>query len=560
MIIMLRELYIENLAVIEKASVNFQNSLNIFTGETGAGKSILIGGINAALGQRVSRDIVRTGAKKAVVSAVFDSIPKGAVKLLEDNGISVEDGDLIVSREISADGKSSAHINSRPVNASLLRDVGAMLVNIHGQHDNQALLSPEKHLELLDRYAGLEDLLEDYRADFKRLQGLSRDIKRLALGEQEKENRVKKLAKIVGDIKPMELTAGEDDEIERRFKLADSSRELTDALMTSTAQLYGMDDAGGASLAVTEVCERLSPFSDDFSDLEHIIGRLESLRIELDDIASELIRLTGSVEINPSEFAALSKRRDDILILKKRYSTDVDGLISLCEQSGEELLALTGSENRIEELSAEKTELLKQVSRKAAEISKKRAEAAERFCAEVASELEFLNMPSVKIAVLHEKGKLTVNGMDSIEFLISANIGEEPKPIAKIASGGELSRIMLALKNVIADRDDVPTLIFDEIDTGVSGRAAGKIGVKLRSISRMRQVLCVTHLTQIAVQADCHLLIEKTVESGRTVTTVTELDRKGQINEIARLLGGENVTETTLKNAAELIDAAHNIS
>lgn len=553
---MLKELYIENLAVIEKAAIDFKNGMNIFTGETGAGKSILINGINAVLGQRVTKDLVRTGSKKAIISAVFENIPLAAIKTMNENGIECENSQLIISREISSDGGSMARINSRPANVSLLRLIGEQLVNIHGQHDNQVLLSPEKHLGILDAYGELSEDLADYRKDFKALQELSRKIKQLSLDDSKREERVRKLSQIINDIKPLDLQPNEDDEIEKKFLFAENSLALSTALAKATSALYGDDEEGGASLLVSSSAAELSEYKEEFSDLEQITERLNSVKFELDDIASELIRLSGSLEINPQSYAKMNARRDEILMLKKKYMLDVNGLIKLCDEAGDELLSLTSEESSVEALTNERAKLLKQVSVKAYALSEKRKSAAERFSKQVADELEFLSMPNVKVAVSQEKGKLTVNGLDNIEFLISANLGEAPKPIAKIASGGELSRIMLALKNVIADRDDIPTLIFDEIDTGVSGIAAQKIGIKLKQISKLRQVLCVTHLSQIAVEADNHLLIEKTTRGDRTVTQVKPLDYDGRVQEIARILGGESVTETTLKNAAELIASA----
>lgn len=556
---MLRELYIENLAVIEKASIEFTEGMNVFTGETGAGKSILINGINAVLGQRINKDIVRSGCKKAVISAVFDDVPQEVCQLLLQNGIESEGDQLIVTREISSDGGSIARINSRPANISLLRQIGEQLVNIHGQHDNQILLSPEKHLAILDAYGELDMQLSDYRDSFKKLQELSRKIKQLSLDESNRASRIEYLSQVVNDIKPMELLPDEDDIIEKKFMFAENSLSLSSALAGATSALYGDEDAGGASLLVSDSLSSLSEYKQEFSDLEPIVERLSSLKIELDDIAGELIRFSGSLEINPKTYAQLSSRRDDILILKRKYNTDVNGLIKLCEESGDELLSLTSSDSSVEKLSAQRQELLKSVSLKAYALSDERKKAGERFCKEVATELSFLSMPNVSIAVSQEKGKLTVNGLDTVELLISANLGEAPKPIAKIASGGELSRIMLALKNVIAHRDNIPTLIFDEIDTGVSGVAAQKIGIKLKQISKLRQVLCVTHLSQLAVFADNHLLIEKSTRDDRTVTEVKPLDDNGRIGEIARILGGESITETTLKNAAELIEKARSL-
>ncbi len=554
---MLRELYIEDLAVIEKAEIQLAGGLNVFSGETGAGKSILINGINAVLGQRITKDIVRGGEKKAVITAVFDNMTEQLSAALKENGIDCDDDQIVISREINSDGGSVARLNSRPVSVALLRTIAPMLVNIHGQHDSRSLLSAERHLELIDIFAADADVLDDYKKSFRQLQNVSRELKKASADSQQKEVRTAQFAAIVNDIKPLELLPDEDTDIEKRFELADSSRELSQVLSAVVTAIYGSDEQSfGASSSVADASHKLAAFQEEFSDLEPIVQRLESVRIELDDISTLLMRFIGSVEIDPAEFARLSRRRDEILQLKRKYNTDVNGLIKLCETSGDELLKLTGSESNIEQLQKERADLLKEVSQKAAKLSDIREKAAKRFCESVANELEFLNMPNVTLSFEHTKGKLTVSGMDSIELLISANLGEPPKPIAKIASGGELSRIMLALKCVIADRDDIPTMIFDEIDTGVSGRAAQKIGIKLSELAAHRQVLCVTHLSQIAVQADEHILIDKRTTGGRTSTAVTVLDKKGRVDEIARILGGESVTETTIKNAEELIAEA----
>ena len=552
---MLRELHIENLAVIENATITLGPNLNVFTGETGAGKSILIGGINAVLGRRVSRDIVRAGAEKAYVSAVFDGVPDDVNKKLAEIGIEPED-ELIISREISADGKGTARINSRAVSVSALRDIGDFLVNIHGQHDSQILLDPLKHLDILDSFGQTDEVLSDYRESFKELQSVARQISALRQSEREKERRTAYLKSIVDDIGPLNLEQGEDDEVERKFNLIDNAVELSTAIKSAVSLLSGGDEGGGAGELISDASAEISGNEELMPQLKPLYERLSSAGIEIADISDELSRLAESLDIDASEYSRLSERRDELVRIKRRYGPELSDVIKLYEDSSEELQKLSGSELELENLSKKKDALLATVTKKAESLSKLRAEASKKFKSEVEGELRFLNMPDVRIEVSNAKGKLTHSGMDSVEFLISANRGEEPKPLAKIASGGELSRIMLALKSVLADRDGIPTLIFDEIDSGVSGRAAQKIGVKLREISRKRQVICVTHLAQLAIVGDDHILIEKQTGDERTVTEIKPLDFEGRKFEIARILGGDNITETVLKDAEEQLLSA----
>ena len=547
---MLRELYIENLAVIEKSVITFGDRLNVFTGETGAGKSILINGINAILGQRVTKDIVRTGTKKAVISGVFDNLPDEISKILINNGIDSEE-DLIISREISADGGSTARINSRPVNLSVLREIGNILVNIHGQHDSQILLSPQKHIEILDAFGNLEYYLEDYQKSFRSLQTVAKQIKQVTLSQQNKIERIQDLKDIVDEISSLDLKENEDEEIESEFALSNNAVEVRLAV-EDVINLIDNDD--GISSGLFSASDTLENYSDILSDLEPLIERIKSAKIEIDDISGELNHLTSMLDIDPERFAYISARNDSIIRIKKKYGPELSDVLNKLDESVMELETLTGAENNIENLKAKREELLAETSKKAIKLSSMREQIGKRFIEEVTTQLNFLNMPNVKLEISNTKGKLTIHGMDNIEFLISANLGEEPKPIAKIASGGELSRIMLALKSVIAEKDNTPTMIFDEIDAGVSGRAAQKIGIKLHEISRNRQVICVTHLAQIAVSGDTHMLIEKKTENGKTKTTVCELssleDRK---SEIARIISGDNISEITLASAEEML-------
>ena len=547
---MLKELHIENLAVIENATISLGSRLNVFTGETGAGKSILIGGINAVLGQRVSRDIVRSGAEKAYVSAVFDDISDDVNALLREIGIEPDD-ELIISREISADGKGTARINSRAVSVSAIRELGNLLINIHGQHDSQVLLDPSRHLSILDSFAMTENVLLDYQQSFKELQSVAREISKIKQSEREKERRIAYLQSIVDDISPLNIEPGEDDAVEERFKIIDNAVEISQTLRSAIVLLSGDDDSEGAGGIISSAFSELSGSDDIMPAIKPLSERLSSVGIEIGDISDELSRLADSLDIDSGEYAKLSARRDELNRIKRRYGPTLDDVIKLYESSSEELAKLSGSELELKQLQKKKDKLLATVSKKAEKLHTLREDAAKRFKSEVEEELRFLNMPDVRLEVRLERGKLTSTGMDTAEFLISANRGEEPKAVAKIASGGELSRIMLALKSVLADRDDIPTLVFDEIDAGVSGRAAQKIGVKLREISRRRQVMCVTHLTQIAIVGDDHILIEKSSGSGRTVTEIKPLDFEGRKLEIARILGGDNITETVLKDAEE---------
>lgn len=556
---MLSELYIENLAVIEKATIDFSDKLNVFTGETGAGKSILINGINAILGQRVTKDIVRTGTDKAVISALFTDIGDNVLQVLDELGISAEDGQLFLTREIRSDGGSVARVNSRAVNVSVLKAIGETLVTIHGQHDNQILMAPERHIEILDSYAESEALIEDYHSSFRELQSIAKKINKIKTEQSKKEFRMAELADIVEEINALNIHEGEDKEIEAELNISKNAVAISEALYMAKQLLSGDDDTDGAVEMTQRASKSVEEYTDIMTEISPIYDRLSSASIEMEDISEEIGSLLDSLDIDPKRYDYLNQRSDELRRIMKKYGPELDDVLTTLENSQNELDELSGAEQSLDELNKEKERLLAEVSKKAKVLSDHRKKAGERFVSQVTEELEFLNMPKVKLVVLQKTGKLTINGMDSIEFLISANLGEEPKPIAKIASGGELSRIMLALKNVIAEKDSIGTLIFDEIDTGVSGRAAQKIGIKLKQISRLRQVLCVTHLAQMAVMADNHLLIEKNIQGDRTVTTVRTLDHEQRKYEIARIMGGENITELMLENAEQYLKDADNM-
>ncbi len=550
---MLKEIYIQNLAVIKEAVIPLTNDLNIFTGETGAGKSILINGINAVLGQRCTKDIVRTGCDKAVITALFTELSEEITAKLDELGISHESDEITLTREISADGGSVARINHRTASASLLREIGAMLINIHGQHDNQILLDSARHLQILDDFGGDDTLLEEYRMTFRELQKTARKLGELKKQEQTRIERSRYLNEIIDEIGELELSAGEDDELEKEYSAAKNSEKTVIAIKTAIQAITGEQAANDMIISAES---ELSGFTEAGSALNVLYERLAAVEIELADIASELEGVADKVELDGQRLEFLADRISAINRLKRKYALDSEGLVKLYDDACREINQLDSARGEIEALSAQREQLLHKVTEQARALYDYREHTAARFTERVTEELEFLNMAGVVIAVHHEKGKLTVNGMDTVEFLISANKGEEPRPISKIASGGELSRIMLALKSVIADKDSIPTMIFDEIDTGVSGKAAQKIGIKLRQIGRVRQVICVTHLSQIAVMADNHLMIEKSVVGDRTETSVTKLSLDGRVAEIARIMGGDSPSDLMLDNARAEIEKA----
>lgn len=553
---MLKEIYIRNLAVIREAVIPLVNGLNIFTGETGAGKSILINGINAVLGQRCTKDIVRTGCDKAVITALFTDLSSETTAKLDELGISHENNEITVTREISADGGSVSRVNHRTASASLLKEIGSMLINIHGQHDNQILLDSDKHLRILDDFGGDNTLLDAYRETFRELQQTARKLGDLKRQEQFRIERSRYLNEIINDIGELELEENEDTILEQEYDTAKNSEKTIIALKKAVQSITGDE---GANDIIVSAEREIAGYTDGIPSLNSLYERLSAAEIELADIAAELESLSEKIELDGQRLEYLGERLGNINRLKRKYAQDCTGLIQLYDNACTEIMQLDSSLDEIEKLSARKEELLRTVTNQAKSLYDYREKTAERFAAQVTAELEFLNMSGVVIKVRHEKGKLTSNGMDSVEFLISANKGEEPKPISKIASGGELSRIMLALKSVIADKDSIPTMIFDEIDTGVSGKAAQKIGIKLREIGEVRQVICVTHLSQIAVMAKNHLMIEKKIIDSRTETSVTSLDLDGRIAEIARIMGGEDPSRLMLDNARAEIEKAANL-
>lgn len=548
---MLRELSIENLAVIESASAQFGGNFNVFTGETGAGKSILIGGINAILGQRTNKDIVRTGAPKAVITALFDEISESVRDKLSEMGFCAEDGELMLMREITADGKSSARINGRSVTASMLREVGSMLVDVHGQHENRLLMSEDNQRDILDNYAGIGGVLSEYREKFRSFSQVSKRIHKLQSEDETRALKVAKLTSIVEELEELDLEKGEGDALEAELQKCRNFVKIQAALY-SAYNCFNGEETVGALDQLRRAMNTLNGISQFMPEADALARRIEDILPEAEDIAAEISRQTND-DGGAAREAALEDRVSVLKHAKRKYNMDADSLVDYLDECRNELLELSGADGELEELLQKKHELAEEVKASAAEITRLRVEAAEKLSSEICEQLKFLDMPNVKIIIAVERDKVTINGMDRVEMLISANAGETPKPINKIASGGELSRIMLAIKSVLADNDDIPTLIFDEVDAGISGRAAQKVGIKLSETARKRQVLCITHLAQIASQADHHLLIEKNTDGGRTFTRIQTLDFDGRKAELARIIDGDGSSELSLKTAEEML-------
>ncbi len=544
---MLRELSIENLAVIENARASFCGGFNVFTGETGAGKSVLIGGVNAILGQRAARDVVRAGAEKAVITALFDELSDEVRKKIEELGFSAED-ELVLSREIFADGKSAARINGRTATASMLREIGELLVDIHGQHDNRILMSNDNQRDILDNYAGISEKIEAYRERFREFSRVSRELKKLSEEAEIRSLKIERLTATVADLQPLELEKGEAEQLEKELKSARASAKNAELLGSAYGCLTA--EEGAAVLELLKIAEEKLAKVEDGGKAEELRARIISAAGELSDVADELFNLSD--EAAEEREARLSERVSAIKTAARKYNLDADELVDYLEKCENELRELSGADDKTEELNAKKHSLAEEIKKSAGEISELRKDAAERLSESIQKELAFLDMPNVRIFFELKPEKITINGMDSVELMISANLGEEPKPLNKIASGGELSRIMLAVKCVLAGNDGVPTMIFDEIDSGISGRAAQKVGIKLRELSGKRQVMCITHLAQIAAKADNHLVLEKNTENGRTFTQISQPDFGGRVREIARIIDGSGSAES-LAAAEEML-------
>lgn len=549
---MLRELSIENLAVIEKASVEFGSRFNVFTGETGAGKSVIIGGINAVLGGRTTKDIVRSGAPKAVVSALFDDISDRVKSKLNELGFSAEDGELVLMREITAEGKSSARINGRAATAAMLREIGELLVDIHGQHENRILMDTDNQRQILDSYGELSGALEEYRGEFRRFSRLSRKLKELQEENRNRELRTAQLTAIAEELAELDLEHGEGERLEEELQKLHNTAKIQGALFTANSLLNGEENPGAIDL-VRQSMSSLAVAGAVLPEADVLFRRLEEILPELEDISGEAASMAFSTDDAEEREADLEDRVSAMKHACRKYNMDADQLVDYLEDCRRELSQLSGLDGEIERLSEEKHELAGHVKRLAEEISERRREASQKLSAEICEVLKFLNMPNVTLSFDVRPDKITINGMDEVEILISANAGENPKPLNKTASGGELSRVMLAIKSVMAEGDDIPTMIFDEVDAGISGRTAAKVGVKLAQTAEKRQVLCITHLAQIAALAQTHMLIEKQTDDKRTYTRIIPLDHEGRKQELARIMDG-GLTESGLKAAEEMLD------
>ena len=554
---MLSSLQIENVAVIQKANVHFEKGLNVLTGETGAGKSILIDSINAILGNRTSKDLVRTGAAKAVIRAAFENVPPAVLDSLEKAGYERSEA-LLLSREITAEGKSTCRINGMPATAAILRELCGGLININGQHDSVGLLNPAHHESILDAYAQNRTEYQEYYAVYRELVKIKRELDAQITDESEKQRRIDLLSYQVQEIEDAALTAGEEQTLESRRKVLSNASTIRDRIAQCYALLSGDDETPGAVDLLGEASNAVDAAAQLDGELSTSAGQLLDLYYNAKDAAADLIGRLDAYETNDAELDEIEQRIDLIYKLKRKYGDTVEDIIAFGQKAREELELIQSSQERVEHLQAEQHRLYVLAREKAEKLTQTRLKAFEELNKRISGTLDFLNMPGVRMTLHHARGPLASHGQDSIEFYISTNPGEAPKPLAKIASGGELSRITLAIKNAMADKDAVPTVIYDEIDSGVSGKAASRIGEVLRHSAEGHQILCITHTAQIAALADCHLLIQKNIANERTYTEIHPLDEDGRVDALAHLISGDHVTELSRANAREMLEQTRN--
>ena len=549
---MLSSLQIENVAVIQKANVHFEKGLNVLTGETGAGKSILIDSINAILGNRTSKDLVRTGAAKAVIRAAFEDVPPAVLDSLEKAGYERSEA-LLLSREITAEGKSTCRINGMPATAAVLRELCGGLININGQHDSVGLLNPARHEGILDAYAQNSAEYQAYYAIYRELVGVKKTLDAMITDESEKQRRIDLLSYQVQEIDDAGLTAGEEQTLESRRKVLANASIIRDRIAQCYALLSGGDEAPGAVDLLGEASNAVDAAAQLDGELSAGAGQLLDLYYTAKDVAADLIGRLDAYDTNDAELDEIEQRIDLIYKLRRKYGDTVEDILAFGERARKELEMIQSSQERVEHLQKEQRRLYTLAREKAEALTQTRLKAFDELNKRISGTLDFLNMPGVRMTLRHSRGPLASHGQDSIEFYISTNPGEAPKPLAKIASGGELSRITLAIKSAMADKDAVPTVIYDEIDSGVSGKAASRIGEVLRQSAEGHQILCITHTAQIAALADCHLLIQKNITNERTYTEIHPLDENGRVEALARLISGDHVTELSLANAREML-------
>ena len=549
---MLSSLQIENVAVIQKANVHFEKGLNVLTGETGAGKSILIDSINAILGNRTSKDLVRTGAAKAVIRAAFEDVPPAVLDSLEKAGYERSEA-LLLSREITAEGKSTCRINGMPATAAVLRELCGGLININGQHDSVGLLNPARHEGILDAYAQNSAEYQAYYAIYRELVGVKKTLDAMITDESEKQRRIDLLSYQVQEIDDAGLTTGEEQTLESRRKVLANASTIRDRIAQCYALLSGGDEAPGAVDLLGEASNAVDAAAQLDGELSAGAGQLLDLYYTAKDVAADLIGRLDAYDTNDAELDEIEQRIDLIYKLRRKYGDTVEDILAFGERARKELEMIQSSQERVEHLQKEQRRLYTLAREKVEALTQTRLKAFDELNKRISGTLDFLNMPGVRMTLRHSRGPLASHGQDSIEFYISTNPGEAPKPLAKIASGGELSRITLAIKNAMADKDAVPTVIYDEIDSGVSGKAASRIGEVLRQSAEGHQILCITHTAQIAALADCHLLIQKNITNERTYTEIHPLDENGRVEALARLISGDHVTELSLANAREML-------
>lgn len=547
---MLSLLHIENIAVIESADISFDKGFNVLTGETGAGKSIVIDAISAILGERAYRDMIRTGANKASVRAIFTEVPE--LEWFGENGVPF-DSETIIQREIFLDGKNICRVNGSLVSVSILHNLGIQLINIHGQHDSASLFDEDNHLQFLDAFADNGLLREEYAEKFQAVAALRREIDRMSMDEGEKLRRMETLKYQIVEIEKAELEIGEDDALEDRRKLLQNAEKLSRGMDEAVEALLGGDESDGAAGLLAEAersLARLTRYSENFSTLHE---RIADLMYQVQDAAEEVRDTRDDLSYSADELEQIESRLDVIHRLRRKYGATCEDILNYLENAKKELDEIEFADDHLERLRTKLAKEEKKAWDAALVLRKNRKEAAQAMSEKILSELAQLDMPRVQFACAFRELELTPGGVDAVAFYMSANAGEAMKPMSKVASGGELARIMLSMKNVLAEKDRVNTLIFDEVDTGVSGRAAQRIAEKLRTLAKHKQVLCVTHLPQLAALADTHMLIAKSERDGRTYTSVTPLDIEGRKQELARIIGGTNITETTLKSAEEML-------
>ena len=552
---MLSSLQIENVAVIQKANVHFEKGLNVLTGETGAGKSILIDSINAILGNRTSKDLVRTGAAKAVIRAAFEDVPPAVLDSLEKAGYERSEA-LLLSREITAEGKSTCRINGMPATAAVLRELCGGLININGQHDSVGLLNPARHEGILDAYAQNSAEYQAYYAIYRELVSVKKALDAMITDESEKQRRIDLLSYQVQEIDDAGLTAGEEQTLESRRKVLANASTIRDRIAQCYALLSGGDEAPGAVDLLGEASNAGDAAAQLDGELSAAAGQLLDLYCIAKDVAADLIGRLDAYDTNDAELDEIEQRIDLIYKLRRKYGDTVEDILAFGERARKELEMIQSSQERVEHLQKEQRRLYTLAREKAEALTQTRLKAFDELNKRISGTLDFLNMPGVRMTLRHSRGPLASHGQDSIEFYISTNPGEAPKPLAKIASGGELSRITLAIKNAMADKDAVPTVIYDEIDSGVSGKAASRIGEVLRQSAEGHQILCITHTAQIAALADCHLLIQKNITNERTYTEIHPLDTEGRVDALAHIISGDHVTELSRANAREMLGLA----